>query len=337
MGEKSKDVKNRANKAQALKGQKKMALPRAVPLNPLSEVPAQGAGQLAFRIVGAYLAVGLTFLLVISRGAPFFHNSDTHWQLSMSQIATFLILTAGFVFVLARHIFRELINARQAAARAKLELVHRLAAIAEWKDGAIGGHNFRIARSAHILASCLGLSEKHCYLIFHGAVLHDIGKVGMPDELIHKTGRFTPEERKQMEQHVILGAALLEGSKDELLSVARIIALNHHENYDGTGYPNRLRGKDIPIEGRIVAICDVLDALMSRRPYKDPWEENEAVQYILDERGRKFDPEIVDALLENLNAVLAVREETPIDPWAFRAGEGLLNSDDSDTELAFGL
>lgn len=330
MGEETKSVNSSG-------GKKKAPHPRAVPPDPASEGPVHGAGQLAFRIVGAYLAVGLTFVLVISRGAPFIRNADARWQMSMSQIATFLILTAGFVFILARHFFRELINARQAAARAKLELVHRLAAVAEWKDGSIGGHNFRIARCAHILASCIGLSEERCYLIFHGAVLHDIGKVGMPDDLIHKTGRFTPEERKQMEQHVLLGAALLEGSDDELLSVARTIALNHHENYDGTGYPNRLRGEDIPIEGRIVAICDVLDALMSRRPYKDPWEENEAVQYILDERGRKFDPVLVDTLLENLTVILAVREETPVDPWAFRTGERILASHDSDAELAFGI
>jgi putative two-component system response regulator len=236
----------------------------------------------------------------------------------MRQIATFLIVTAALVYGVSRYWFRELIVARQEAAKAKIELVHRLAIVAEWKDDTIGGHNYRIARCAEILAKRLGLSEAECRLIFHGSVLHDIGKVGMPDNLLRKSGRFTDDERKLMERHVLLGAALLDGSEDELLTVARSIALTHHENWDGSGYPQGLKGGEIPLEGRIVAICDVLDALMSRRPYKEAWDDTQAIRYIVEESGRKFDPLIVDLMLEALPELLSVREEVPGDSWVAR-------------------
>lgn len=233
----------------------------------------------------------------------------------MAETAGYLLVTAILIYVPAYRGFRELLLARRETARSKVELVHRLAVVAEWKDDTIGGHNYRIARCAGIIAGRLGLGEHRSELIFHGAVLHDVGKVGMPDYLLRKNGRFSPEERALMERHVILGAALLEGSDDELLNVARTIALTHHENWDGTGYPNCLIGEEIPIEGRIVAVCDVLDALLSRRPYKDPWEGNEAISFIVEQSGKKFDPQVVNAMNQSLPDLIAVREEVPGDPW----------------------
>jgi putative two-component system response regulator len=292
--------------------------PRAhppLPAAPFIDAPAESAGPLAFRIVGVYLAVGLVYLLIASRGAPFLRNPDTHWQTTMPENASFLVVTATLVFLLARHGFRELLTARQEAARAKVELVHRLAVVAEWKDETIGGHNYRIARSAQIIAGHLGLSDELRRLIFHGAVLHDIGKVGMPDTLLRKNGLFTPEERRLMERHVVLGAALLEGSEDDLLRMARRIALTHHENWDGTGYPFNLSGTAIPLEGRIVAVCDVLDALLSRRPYKDPWNSETAIRFIIEQSGKKFDPLVVDAMLQTLPEIMELQEEVPNDPW----------------------
>jgi putative two-component system response regulator len=233
----------------------------------------------------------------------------------MSETASFLLVTSVMLYLLTYHAFSEVLRARQEAARSKVELVHRLAVVAEWKDDTIGGHNYRLARSALIIAENLGLDEHHRNLIFHGAVLHDIGKVGMPDYLLRKNGRFTPEERALMERHVVLGAALLEGSDDELLAMARTIALTHHENWDGTGYPKGLAGEEIPLEGRIVAVCDVLDALLSPRPYKEAWEDNEAITFIVDQSGRKFDPNIVQAMLSVLPEIISTREEVPGDSW----------------------
>jgi putative two-component system response regulator len=252
--------------------------------------------------------------MVASNGAPFVVNPDPNWRRTMSESAAFLIVTALLIFLLAQHGFRALMSARQEAERAKIELIHRLAVVAEWKDDKIGGHNLRIARTAHILAAKLGLSERERSLIYHGAVLHDIGKVGMPDYLLRKNGRFTSQERSLMERHVVLGATLLDGSDDELLRVARSIALTHHENWDGSGYPNGLVGEQIPIEGRIVALCDVLDALLSRRPYKEAWDGDEAIRYIVEQRGQKFEPRVVDAMLDSLPQLVAARNEAG-HPW----------------------
>lgn len=285
-----------------------------LPPPPSTDLPPYGANTLAFRIVGAYLAVGMVYLMLTSGGAPFVQNPDPHWRKSMSESAGFLIVTATLIYLLARHGFGALLIARQDAAKAKIELIHRLAVVAEWKDDTIGGHNLRIARTSNVLAEKLGLSVHRQSLIYHGAVLHDIGKVGMPDYLLRKNGRFTSQERSLMERHVLLGASLLDGSDDELLRVARSIALTHHENWDGTGYPNGLVGEQIPIEGRIVAVCDVLDALLSRRPYKEAWEGEEAIRYIIDQRGQKFDPRVVDAMLDTLPHLVAARTEAG-QPW----------------------
>ncbi|AIE84506.1 putative two component response regulator [Fimbriimonas ginsengisoli Gsoil 348] len=262
-----------------------------------------------------YLAIGLVYLLIASRGAPLLRNPDGHWRELMLENAIFLVVTSFVVFFLSRRGFHELLLARQDAARSKVELVHRLAVVAEWKDDTIGGHNYRIARSAQIIAIRMGVPEQRARLIFHGAVLHDIGKVGMPDYLLRKDGIFTPEERRLMERHVLLGAALLEGSDDDLLSVARTIALTHHENWDGSGYPHGLARTEIPVEGRIVAVCDVLDALLSERSYKDAWNASAAVQFIIEQSGRKFDPAVVDTMLHTLPDIVAIREEVPNDPW----------------------
>lgn len=299
-----------------LRGPRERAYEGLLPIAPSGDDEILlNAGNLAFRIAAAFLGLGVIYLGIAAHGAPFLPNPDPQWRHEMRMNALFVGLTASLIFLLVRRGFAELLRAKAEAAQAKVELVHRLALVAEWKDSTIGGHNYRIARSGHIIAASLGLSERKRRLIYHGAVLHDIGKVGMPDYLLQKSGPLTMDERSLMERHVVLGAAILDGSDDDLLTVARRIALTHHENWDGSGYPYGLQGEDIPIEGRIIAVCDVLDALLSRRPYKEPWEQAEAIRFVVEQSGRKFDPLVVDAMLEALPELLAARDEIPNDPW----------------------
>jgi response regulator RpfG family c-di-GMP phosphodiesterase len=192
----------------------------------------------------------------------------------------------------------------------QLEMVERLANAAESRDGDTGRHIQRIGYFCHQLALAVGMTEEDAEMLRNASAMHDVGKIGVPDRVLLKPGLFSPEERSVMETHTTIGASILAGSSAPLLRLAEEIALTHHERWDGTGYPNGLAGEDIPLPGRIVAVCDVFDALLSRRPYKEPWPLAEAVKEIRDQRGRQFDPTLVDtflALAPRLHAELSPR------------------------------
>ena len=178
---------------------------------------------------------------------------------------------------------------------AKLEMLDRLALAAEFRDDATGQHADRIGRTSELLALELGLDAAEATLIGHAARLHDIGKIGIADELLLKPGGYTPGEFEAMKQHPEIGARILSGSTNELLMMAEQIALTHHECWDGTGYPCGLAGDGIPLSGRIVTVADVFDALTHRRPYKEAWPVAEATEEILGASGTKFDPAVVAA------------------------------------------
>jgi putative two-component system response regulator len=158
-----------------------------------------------------------------------------------------------------------------------------------------------------MLAVELGLDPAEATLIGHAARLHDIGKIGIADALLLKPGKYTAEEMKAMEQHASIGARILSGSTNELLTMAEQIALTHHERWDGRGYPNGISGEEIPLEGRIVAVADVFDALTHRRPYKEAWPVATAVNEVLGEAGTRFDP-VVTAAFERLDHRLLVHQ-----------------------------
>ena len=179
----------------------------------------------------------------------------------------------------------------------QLEMVQRLAHAAEWRDGDTGRHIDRIAHFCHALALAVGLPAEQAELLRHASAMHDVGKIGVPDRVLLKPGRFTDNERAVMQTHTTIGASILTGSSAPLLQLAETIALTHHERWDGSGYPHGLAGEEIPLSGRICAICDVFDALLSRRPYKEPWSLTETLAEIRRERGRHFDPALVDAFL----------------------------------------
>jgi putative two-component system response regulator len=187
---------------------------------------------------------------------------------------------------------------------AKLEMLERLALAAEYRDDVTGQHAARIGRTSELLARELGFDDAEATVLGHAARLHDIGKIGVADELLLKPGTYTPEDAAAMREHAAIGARILSGSTNELLTLAEEIALTHHERWDGSGYPQGLAGEAIPLAGRIVAVADVFDALAHRRPYKDAWPVPRAVAGILDGAGSDFDPRVTEAFARLDHAAL---------------------------------
>jgi CHASE2 domain-containing sensor protein len=180
---------------------------------------------------------------------------------------------------------------------AQLEVLQRLAQAAEFRDAGTGAHVSRIGVLAEKVARQLGLSEEECELLLHAAPLHDVGKVGVPDRILLKPGALDPDEWLVMQSHTLIGARILAGSDSPVVQLAEEIALTHHERWDGGGYPNRLRGEQIPLGGRICAVVDVFDALRSERPYKPAWSLEDTLEELRRQRGRHFDPQALDAFL----------------------------------------
>jgi len=191
----------------------------------------------------------------------------------------------------------------------QLELIYRLVLAAEYKDKTTANHLQRIAHYSAIIARNIGLGAQDVEDIFYAAPMHDVGKIGIPDKILLKPGELTPEEQEIMKQHTIIGARILAGSGYRLLQKAEKIALTHHEKYDGTGYPQGLKEKEIPIEGRIVAIADVFDALTFPRPYKLAYKWEEALDIIYKERGTHFDPQLIDVFLAAKNEIFAIYQK----------------------------
>jgi putative two-component system response regulator len=191
--------------------------------------------------------------------------------------------------------------------RTQFQVVKRLGRIAEHRDEETGNHILRVSHTAALLAHALGWSEADCELLLHASPMHDIGKIGIPDSILLKPGKLDADERRTMETHVTIGAAMLEGDCSPLMHMAREIVLAHHEKWDGSGYPNRLAGAAIPLPGRIVALADVFDALTSDRPYKPAWPIEAAVDLVQSESDGHFDPEVVAAFLCKLPEILVIR------------------------------
>src|SRR3984957_4351064 len=177
------------------------------------------------------------------------------------------------------------------------EAITRLAYAAEFRDPTTGAHIGRMSTTCQLIAQRAGLGESRSDLIRIASPMHDIGKIGVPDEILRKPGKLTSYEMDQMRKHPEIGSEILSGSDSELVRLGALIALTHHERWDGTGYPNCLERDEIPVEGRIVAIADVFDALTSERPYKPAFGVDESVSIMCDERGKHFDPDLLDIFL----------------------------------------
>jgi response regulator RpfG family c-di-GMP phosphodiesterase len=193
--------------------------------------------------------------------------------------------------------------------RAYLETIYRLSVAAEYKDTDTGTHIKRMSKYSELIAKKLGFSDEFCELILYASPLHDIGKLGIPDAILTKPAKLTPEEWEIMKRHTTMGYEILAGSTEKLINFASSIALNHHERFDGTGYPSGKKGEEIPIEGRIVALADVFDALSTKRPYKDAWPLDKILIEIENQRNKQFDGKIVDVFLSNLDEFLKIQNE----------------------------
>lgn len=191
----------------------------------------------------------------------------------------------------------------------RLDIIRRLGRAAEYRDNETGLHIIRMSQYSRLLGTRAGMSQEEAELLLQASPMHDIGKIGIPDSILLKPGKLDADEWRIMQTHTQIGADLLDNSAAPLLRMAREIALTHHEKWDGSGYPYGLAGEAIPLVGRIVQVADVFDALTSARPYKPAWPVQDAVQYLLDQRGRHFEARLVDLFIGSLDQVLAIRAQ----------------------------
>jgi putative two-component system response regulator len=189
------------------------------------------------------------------------------------------------------------------------ETLQILGKSAEYKDPETKAHTVRVAHYCKVLARLAGLNEKFQDIVFYASPFHDLGKIGIPDAILLKPGKLDEDEFAIMKTHASIGYEILKDSKSEYLKAGGIISYNHHEKYDGTGYPNGLEGEQIPILGRITAVVDVFDALTSTRPYKKAWSLEDACDLLVKEKGKHFDPHLVDLFIDNFSEFKVIYDE----------------------------
>lgn len=208
-----------------------------------------------------------------------------------------------------RKSLKETVAAQQKTYDAHVDTLRRLAVAAEYKDKDTAEHIKRMSSYCNVLATSLHLSLEETELLTLTSTMHDIGKIGTPDEVLLKPGKHTPEEWEIMKQHTTIGAKILRGSSSKLLQSGEVIALTHQEKWDGSGYPNGLTGEDIPLWGRISAVADVFDALTSERPYKKAFSNEKALDIMKEGRGKHFEPQLIDLFMDNLDEVFTIQEK----------------------------
>jgi putative two-component system response regulator len=191
----------------------------------------------------------------------------------------------------------------------RLEIIRRLGRAAEYRDNETGLHIIRMSKMAACLARAVGMPEAQAELLLQASPMHDIGKIGIPDSILLKPGKLDPAEWQVMKTHTTIGAEILSGHHSDLLEMARVVALSHHERWDGSGYPSGSRGEEIPLVGRVVALADVFDALTSERPYKKAWSVGDAVDEVRRSSGSHFDPRLVEAFMDRLPVILDIRKK----------------------------
>jgi putative two-component system response regulator len=208
-----------------------------------------------------------------------------------------------------KHAFDELEIANKRLKLYSLDTILRLSQAAEYKDQETGQHIQRIGYYIEIIGQKISLSHQEIEEFLYASPMHDVGKIGIPDNILLKPGKLNAEEWAVMQQHTTIGGKILSGSDSSTLKTAEIIALTHHEKWDGSGYPNNLKGSDIPMPGRITAIADVFDALTSKRPYKDAFSMEKAFAIMKDGQGKHFDPDLLDAFFAVKDDIIAIRNK----------------------------
>lgn len=193
--------------------------------------------------------------------------------------------------------------------KAYQELLNLLSQLVEYRDYEMNHHVFRVGEYAYVIGKDLGFDETNATLLRRASQLHDIGKIGLTDEILLKKGKLNFEEWQRMTHHALLGGELIGNNESDLLILAKILAEQHHEWYNGEGYPNNLIGEEIHLESRIVAVCDVFDALMNNRLYREAWTYNHIIDYIRNQSGGQFDPRVVNSFIRNLDKLLNINKE----------------------------
>ena len=206
-----------------------------------------------------------------------------------------------------RKALQDMVDAQRRTQEAHLDTIHRLALAAELKDPTTASHIRRISRYCGLLAKAIALSPGEVDLILYASPMHDVGKIGTPEAILLKPAKLSVQERKIIKQHTILGGDILSDSSSELIQIGRVIALSHHEKWDGSGYPQGLAGEDIHLYGRICAIADVFDALTTERPYKKIFPNRKAKEIMKEGRGKHFDPKLLDLFFDNFAEVLSIQ------------------------------
>ncbi len=254
-------------------------------------------------VLGAFFTILMVWVFVLANLETYLLHS-TKFDLYFNLIiwAGFLVITGWVIGQLAEKLREDLI----ASNNLRLEITQRLSRAAEFKDCDTGLHILRMSHIARLIADALDVDEEWAELIFHAAPMHDVGKIGIPDKILLKAGKLDPDEWEVMKSHASIGGEILSGGTSELMKMSEAIAITHHEKWDGSGYPEGLKGENIPLEGRIVAVADVLDALTSIRPYKKAWPMEKAIAQIEEQSGKQFDPKVVEALKNIIPDILAI-------------------------------
>jgi putative two-component system response regulator len=203
----------------------------------------------------------------------------------------------------------ELKQAFEKIKAASLDTIYRLSMAAEFRDDDTGAHIKRMSLYTAAIARSMGLTEHAIENILYAAPMHDLGKIGIADLILLKPAGLTPAEWEIMKQHTLIGAKILKGSDAEFIRLGEVIALSHHEKWDGSGYPTGLKGIEIPIACRITAIADVFDALTTKRPYKEAFSVEKSLAIIREGRGNHFDPDVVDAFLSIQDEILTIKKQ----------------------------
>ncbi|AXX90410.1 response regulator receiver protein [Arcobacter suis] len=189
------------------------------------------------------------------------------------------------------------------------EVIYKMGEIGESRSNETGNHVKRVAEYSKLLAKLYGLSEKECEILFTASPMHDIGKVGIPDSILNKPGKLTPEEWEIMRKHSMVGYNILKNSKREILKAAAIVARDHHEKWDGNGYPRKTKAEETHIYGRITAVADVFDALGSSRCYKKAWKDEDIFKLLEEEKGKQFEPKLIDLFFKNIDKFKEIRDK----------------------------